>query len=242
MSGSLLSHPQATLAAGSMMQAHGDFDVALSKYKVVASSIPESPPLWNNIGMCFFGKKKYVAVNIQFPFFLPSASNFMQVQDSCHVKAVLSYLSLFFFKAVSCLKRANYLAPFDWKILYNLGLVHLTMQQYASAFHFLSAAINFQPKMAELYMLLAGMDAPCASLPGTPQHRQEVWHQVKTHGIKALLRSCCPISSLWENKRKNCSQIQIKHWKCSHLTCVRLGLCCLRSGCGFPALGIFGMK
>ncbi|XP_050834332.1 Bardet-Biedl syndrome 4 protein isoform X2 [Serinus canaria] len=109
---------KATLAAGSMMQAHGDFDVALSKYKVVASSVPESPPLWNNIGMCFFGKKKYVA-------------------------------------AISCLKRANYLAPFDWKILYNLGLVHLTMQQYASAFHFLSAAINFQPKMAELYMLLA---------------------------------------------------------------------------------------
>ncbi|NXH66966.1 BBS4 protein, partial [Hydrobates tethys] len=109
---------KATLAAGSMMQAHGDFDVALSKYKVVASTVPESPPLWNNIGMCFFGKKKYVA-------------------------------------AISCLKRANYLAPFDWKILYNLGLVHLTMQQYASAFHFLSAAINFQPKMGELYMLLA---------------------------------------------------------------------------------------
>ncbi|NXY76996.1 BBS4 protein, partial [Glareola pratincola] len=111
---------KATLAAGSMMQAHGDFDVALSKYRVVASTAPESPPLWNNIGMCFFGKKKYVA-------------------------------------AISCLKRANYLAPFDWKILYNLGLVHLTMQQYASAFHFLSAAINFQPKMGELYMLLAAL-------------------------------------------------------------------------------------
>ncbi|NXA33138.1 BBS4 protein, partial [Eudromia elegans] len=109
---------KATLAAGSMMQSHGDFDVALNKYKVVVSAAPESPPLWNNIGMCFFGKKKYVA-------------------------------------AVSCLKRANYLAPFDWKILYNLGLVHLTMQQYASAFHFLSAAISFQPKMGELYMLLA---------------------------------------------------------------------------------------
>uniref|UniRef100_U3J8R2 Bardet-Biedl syndrome 4 n=1 Tax=Anas platyrhynchos platyrhynchos TaxID=8840 RepID=U3J8R2_ANAPP len=109
---------KATLAAGSLMQTHGDFDVALSKYRVVASTMPESPPLWNNIGMCFFGKKKYVA-------------------------------------AISCLKRANYLAPFDWKILYNLGLVHLTMQQYASAFHFLSAAINFQPKMGELYMLLA---------------------------------------------------------------------------------------
>nr|XP_054096448.1 Bardet-Biedl syndrome 4 protein isoform X6 [Callithrix jacchus] len=109
---------KAILAAGSMMQTHGDFDVALTKYRVVAYAVPESPPLWNNIGMCFFGKKKYVA-------------------------------------AISCLKRANYLAPFDWKILYNLGLVHLTMQQYASAFHFLSAAINFQPKMGELYMLLA---------------------------------------------------------------------------------------
>ncbi|XP_023408662.1 Bardet-Biedl syndrome 4 protein isoform X3 [Loxodonta africana] len=113
-----LLYLEAILAAGSMMQTHGDFDVALTKYRVVACAMPESPPLWNNIGMCFFGKKKYVA-------------------------------------AISCLKRANYLAPFDWKILYNLGLVHLTMQQYASAFRFLSAAINFQPKMGELYMLLA---------------------------------------------------------------------------------------
>ncbi|KAL0967902.1 hypothetical protein UPYG_G00259430 [Umbra pygmaea] len=109
---------KAILAAGSMMQTHGDFDVAMNKYRVAAYSVPESAPLWNNIGMCFFGNRKYVA-------------------------------------AISCLKRANYLSPFDWKILYNLGLVHLTMQQYASAFHFISAAINLQPKMAELYMLLA---------------------------------------------------------------------------------------
>lgn len=46
-----------------MMQTHGDFDVALTKYRVVACAVPESPPLWNNIGMCFFGKKKYVAVS-----------------------------------------------------------------------------------------------------------------------------------------------------------------------------------
>ncbi|XP_078541157.1 BBSome complex member BBS4 isoform X1 [Lissotriton helveticus] len=109
---------KAILAAGSMMQTHGDFDVALNKYRVAAHSEPESPPLWNNIAMCFFGKKKYVA-------------------------------------AISCLKRANYLAPFDWKVLSNLGLVHLTMQQYASSFHFLSAAINLQPRRGELYMLLA---------------------------------------------------------------------------------------
>ncbi|XP_061198095.1 Bardet-Biedl syndrome 4 protein-like [Saccostrea echinata] len=111
------SHVKAIMAAGSMMQTHGDFDVALNKYRIAAVATPESPPLWNNIGMAFFGKKKYVA-------------------------------------AISCLKRANYMAPFDWKILYNLGLVHLTMQQYASAFHFLSAAINLRPKMAQLFMLL----------------------------------------------------------------------------------------
>ncbi|KAL3860562.1 hypothetical protein ACJMK2_010675 [Sinanodonta woodiana] len=112
------SYIKAIMAAGSMMQSHGDFDVALTKYRIAAVGTPESPPLWNNIGMCFFGKKKFVA-------------------------------------AISCLKRANYLAPFDWKILYNLGLVHLTMQQYASAFHFLSAAINLRPKMGQLFMLLA---------------------------------------------------------------------------------------
>lgn len=51
------------MAAGSMMQTHGDFDVAMNKYRVAACAVPESPPLWNNIGMCFFGKKKYVAVS-----------------------------------------------------------------------------------------------------------------------------------------------------------------------------------
>lgn len=56
-------HVQAILAAGSMMQTHGDFDVAMNKYRVAACAVPESPPLWNNIGMCFFGKKKYVAVS-----------------------------------------------------------------------------------------------------------------------------------------------------------------------------------
>jgi Bardet-Biedl syndrome 4 protein len=65
-------------------QASQDWDAALSKYKTASVVTPESPQLWNNIGMCFFGKKKFVA-------------------------------------AIACLKRANYLAPFDWKILYNLG-------------------------------------------------------------------------------------------------------------------------
>ncbi|GAB1598005.1 Bardet-Biedl syndrome 4 protein-like [Argonauta hians] len=112
------SHTKAILAAGSIMQSHGDFEVALSKYRIVAPSMAESAVLWNNIAMCFFGKSKYVA-------------------------------------AICCLKRANYLSPFDVKVLYNLGLVHLHMQQYASAFHFISAMLKYKPKDPEAFMMLA---------------------------------------------------------------------------------------
>lgn len=45
-----------------MIQIHNDHDVALNKYRIAADTAPESPRLWNNIGMCFFGKKKFVAV------------------------------------------------------------------------------------------------------------------------------------------------------------------------------------
>ncbi|XP_067931942.1 Bardet-Biedl syndrome 4 protein-like isoform X2 [Watersipora subatra] len=68
---------------------------------------------------------------------------------------LLTTLGMLYIEAIACLKRANYLSPFDWKILFNLGLSHLYMQQYASAFQFFSAAINFNSKNADLYMLLA---------------------------------------------------------------------------------------
>lgn len=55
------SNYKAILAAGSIIQSHNDYDVALSKYRTAAHTSPESPHLWNNIGMCFYGKKKYVA-------------------------------------------------------------------------------------------------------------------------------------------------------------------------------------
>ncbi|CAE7606185.1 BBS4, partial [Symbiodinium microadriaticum] len=106
------------LAAGSIIQDNHDMDVALVKYRVAATQTPNSPQLWNNVGMCFFGKSTYVA-------------------------------------AVSCLKRAVYLAPFEWIISYNLGVVHLSVGQYASAFHYFSTAINLQPTYARAYMYLA---------------------------------------------------------------------------------------
>lgn len=84
-----------------MMQMHGDFDVALTKYRVAACAVPESPPLWNNIGMCFFGKKKYVAVSVGFVvlashpfcFLIESSASTSLVQHTTH--AVKRYRTLF---------------------------------------------------------------------------------------------------------------------------------------------------
>lgn len=47
-----------------IFQNHREYDVALSKYKVAAQTIPESSILWNNIGMCLYAKQKYVAVSL----------------------------------------------------------------------------------------------------------------------------------------------------------------------------------
>ncbi|CAF1076550.1 unnamed protein product [Adineta steineri] len=106
----------AIMAACQVIQKHGDADVALSKYRIVYGKKPECAQVWNNIGMCFFSKKKFVA-------------------------------------AVSCLKRANYLAPFELYILYNLALVHLYLQQNASAAIFLQSAIRINRKHAPSYAL-----------------------------------------------------------------------------------------
>lgn len=109
--------PKTILAAGSIIQDHQDFDVALSKYRVAAVQTPNSAQLWNNVGMCFFGKKNFIA-------------------------------------SISCLRRALYLAPFEWIIAYNLGLIFLHTAQYASAFHYLSASINLKPDFASSYVYL----------------------------------------------------------------------------------------
>lgn len=51
------------LAAGSIIQDHSEVDVALGKYRVAVADNPNSAQLWNNIGMCFFGKQKYIPVS-----------------------------------------------------------------------------------------------------------------------------------------------------------------------------------
>jgi len=105
------------LATGSVIQDHGDTDVALSKYRIAAVQTPNSAALWNNIGMAFFSKQKYIA-------------------------------------AIACLKRALYLEPFEWIIAYNLGIVHLRTEQYASSYHYLSTCIQLKPNFAQAYAYL----------------------------------------------------------------------------------------
>ena len=57
--------------------------------------------------------------------------------------------------AVACLKRAQYLDPFQWGTAYNLGLVHLRAECYASAFLYFNAAANMNPRHGETLLYLA---------------------------------------------------------------------------------------
>ena len=63
--GTALAHSpnctKAILPIAYVIQNHQEYDVALSKYKLAAQSISESYGLWNNVGMCFYGKQKFVA-------------------------------------------------------------------------------------------------------------------------------------------------------------------------------------
>ncbi|CAC9550270.1 putative Bardet-Biedl syndrome 4 protein homolog (BBS4-like protein 4) [Leishmania infantum JPCM5] len=57
------THIDALVAASSIIQDSGDYDVALSKYRIVVAQQPDSSQVWNNIGACFIGKKMtYAAV------------------------------------------------------------------------------------------------------------------------------------------------------------------------------------
>ncbi|KAG5464056.1 hypothetical protein LSCM1_00236 [Leishmania martiniquensis] len=57
------THVDALVAASSIIQDSGDYDVALTKYRIVVAQQPDASQVWNNIGACFIGKKMmYAAV------------------------------------------------------------------------------------------------------------------------------------------------------------------------------------
>lgn len=49
------------LGAGSLLQDKNEIDQAVVKYKYALTISPNSASLWNNIGMSFFEKRKYIA-------------------------------------------------------------------------------------------------------------------------------------------------------------------------------------
>ncbi|XP_017038768.1 Bardet-Biedl syndrome 4 protein homolog isoform X2 [Drosophila ficusphila] len=52
--------PKGLLAFGAILQSRNDVDGALSKYSQIANAEPEIAELWNNIGLCFFKKQKFI--------------------------------------------------------------------------------------------------------------------------------------------------------------------------------------
>jgi Bardet-Biedl syndrome 4 protein len=56
--------------------------------------------------------------------------------------------------AIACLQRAQFLDPFSWSTAFNLGIVHLSAEQPASAFHYLNTATSLQPDDAQTLMYL----------------------------------------------------------------------------------------
>ncbi|EDW08122.1 Bardet-Biedl syndrome 4 protein homolog isoform X1 [Drosophila mojavensis] len=109
--------PKGLLALGAILQSRNDVDGALSKYSQIADAEPEIAELWNNIGLCFFKKQKFIV-------------------------------------AISSLRKSIWLSPLNYNALYNLSLIYIASEQYASAFHTLAAAINLRKDNAECYMLL----------------------------------------------------------------------------------------
>ncbi|XP_055837084.1 Bardet-Biedl syndrome 4 protein homolog [Episyrphus balteatus] len=105
------------LAFGAILQSRNDVEGALGKYNQITGPELDSTEIWNNIGLCFFKKKKFIV-------------------------------------AISCLRKSIWLSPLNYNSLYNLSLIYIAAQQYASAFHTLAAAINLRKDSAECYMLL----------------------------------------------------------------------------------------
>lgn len=60
-----------------------------------------------------------------------------------------------YYAAISCLRKAQFLRPFEWTIHYNSGLVQLSLGRYVGALNSFSSAINLQPSNCKepfLYM------------------------------------------------------------------------------------------
>lgn len=135
---------ESLLALGAILQIKCDAEGALNIYKNIPNIQSEGFEVWNNIGMCFYRKNKLIAV-----------------MSCCFVNYCLCdclpNTKQIHPQAIACLKKALWLSPLCHNGLYNLGIVLLTAQQFASAFQCFVSAVSMKPDSAESFMMLASM-------------------------------------------------------------------------------------
>lgn len=74
-------NPMICLSSTFFSQSKNDIDGALNKYKLVEVEHQLGPEIWNNVGLCFFKKRKFIAVNeIQSESELNQSSYFVTIK------------------------------------------------------------------------------------------------------------------------------------------------------------------
>ncbi|XP_045460208.1 Bardet-Biedl syndrome 4 protein [Harmonia axyridis] len=111
--------------------------------------------------------------------------------------------------SMSCLKRALWMAPLNWKILFNLGLVHLSIHQQASAFNFLCAAVNLRPDAAGVFNALGC----CLMELQDPENALRAFNQANTlipKDIISLLNATLCLARIGKSEkfRENMQEIE----------------------------------
>lgn len=96
------------LALGAIIQTKNNSEGALNVYKNIPNIQDEGFEVWSNIGICFYRKNKLIAV--------------LCFEVTCS----LILVNIFILQAISCLKKALWLCPLNFNVLYNLGVVLMT--------------------------------------------------------------------------------------------------------------------
>lgn len=129
------------LAVGSVMQRKLDSDGALKKFEVILQEPGEmNAAVLNNVGLSYFARRKLTSAK----------TGNRNVADGDYSRRIL--------QSLGCLRKAQQLAPFDWRIAANLGYVARGMHLYATASYHLMAAIKLSRRepIISPYLLLAG--------------------------------------------------------------------------------------
>ena len=128
------------------MQQKMDPDGALKKYEAIIqdpNTVP-SAALLNNVALCYFFKRKGQGKKDG------RAGTASQKEEEASQQV---------HQAVACLKKAQQLAPLDWRITGNLGYVMKELQLFATASFYLMSTVRLAQKQPSpyTYLLLAGM-------------------------------------------------------------------------------------